>query len=191
MAHDQKVLTDAIGDAVAATRSEDRAALAEAIGAAIRNSRTDTIGLSPHAVARLEAPVRPRRWREVKCKSDETGATFVAAVVESDSMANGRIVEIKGYTHPRGIATYQSAGGLVPDGLQILRAGVAAPPEGGAPIPKHDLTPHYLHWRWTEYWQRDLRRIVGKELKRYLAIDSAAFETPWQEGLTRTVEEMV
>jgi hypothetical protein len=171
--NDAKIIAEAISTSTA-----------QAVKEAIKNTREDTKGLSPEQIERLEALPAPKRWRRVACRSDETGATFSAHVVESRTHPAGRIVELHNYTLPPGVATYQKDGGLVPDLLQILRVGAAPPPEG-VPIPKHDLTPHYLQWRTAEIWQRDLLRFVGKELRRSLAVDDAAFTTPWQEGRVR------
>lgn len=160
-------------------------AIGKAMADAIKNTRSDTTGLSPDQVARLEGMPAPKRWREVACKSEWTGATFIACVVESKAHPHGRIVELKNYTHPQGVSTFTSAGGLVPEGMQIMRAGTGAPPEDGRIIPKHDLTPFYMQWRYTEFWQRDINMYAGKELRSSMAIDPAAFTTPWKEGSVR------
>jgi|SRR5215831_16390119 len=159
--------------------------MAEAIGQAIRENREPSIfkrnGYSPERERELLEPPIPKRHRKVACKSQETGAAFIACVVESKTFPAGRIVTFENYVHPAGTATYQDAGGLVPVGLQILRAGLGAPEEGRV-LPKHDYTPQYLQWRWTEFWQKDLLRYAGKELKRFLVASEEAWNTPWQEG---------
>lgn len=159
--------------------------MAEAIGQAIRENREpgpfQRAGYSPERIAELTEPPKAKKWRRVACRSEDTQATFTACVVESKQFPAGRIVALENYTHPPGVAVYQSEGGLVPTSMQILRAGTAAPEEGRNP-PKHDLTPYYMQWRWEEFWQKDLRRHAGKELKRQHAIDEAAFTTPWQDG---------
>lgn len=149
-----------------------------AVERAIRNARTDTSGLSPEQVERLEGLPRPQRWRRVACKSDETGATFTAIVLESRTFPAGRISQLADYKHPPGTMTYKADGGHVPDFMQIMRAGVGAPEEGRS-YPKHDLTPDYLQWRFVEFWQKDINRFSGKELKAHIAVDAAAFSTPW------------
>jgi hypothetical protein len=145
------------------------------------------MGFSPEKIAQLVDPTKPLRWRKVACKSEETGATFIAHVNESRPFPAGRIISLGGYTHPIGITTYRKDGGLVPDGLQILLAGVASPEEGRR-ILKQDCTIHYLQWRWTEYLQRDTLRYSGKELKRTLVVDDATWNTPWQDGRHGRVE---
>lgn len=145
-------------------------------------------GFSPEKVAQMQEPPKALRWRKVACKSDETGATFTACVTESRAYPNGRITALENYTHPPGVATFVSAGGLVPDGFQILKSGTAAPPEGGPPLLKQDLTVPYLQWRWVEFWQKDLRRLIGKPLLSSHAIDPAAWATPWQEGRVGQLE---
>ncbi len=160
-------------------------ALADAIGAAIRENREpgpfQRAGYSAERIAELTEAPKAKKWRKVACKSEETGATFTACVVESKAHPAGRIIALENYTHPPGVAVYQSDGGLVPTGMQILRAGTAAPEEGRVP-PKHDLTPYYMQWRWEMFWQRDLRKFAGKELKRHFVVDEASWSTPWQDG---------
>jgi len=157
-------------------------AIGKAMADAIKSTRSDARGLSPEQIERLETPPAPKRHRKVACRSEETGATFTACVVESKNMPGGRIVAFEDYKHPAGVATYQSAGGLVPDGMQILRSGSSAPQGDLSNLQKHDFTPFYLQWRWVEFWQKDIRRYSGKELKAHIAVDPAAFQTPWQEG---------
>jgi hypothetical protein len=165
--------------------------LADAIGEAIRQNRPKSVyaeaGFSPEQEAKLAELPKPQRHRKVPCRSEETGATFTACIVESRSCPAGRFVTLEDYRHPAGVMTYQSNGGLVPDGMQILRAGTAAPSEG-AQIPKHDFNPYYLQWRWTEFYQRDLRRFAGKPLLASHAIDQAAFTRPWEEGTVGSLQ---
>jgi|SRR5215471_1947124 len=166
---------------------------AEALGQAIRENREPSVfkraGYSEEQERALTEPPVPKRWRKVPCRSDETGAVFIACVVESKAFPAGRVVSFENYMHPPGVMVYQSAGGLVPDGMQILRAGTAAPEEGRS-VPKHDLTPYYMQWRWTEFWQKDLIRYAGKEFKRSLAASDEAFNTPWQPGRVGPLSEM-
>lgn len=172
--------------------SPEAQALAAAIGQAIRENRQpgpfQSAGYSAEKIAELTEPPKPKRHRKVACRSEETGATFFACVVESKQFPAGRIISLEGYTHPKGIATYQSEGGLVPTGFQILKAGAASPEEGRA-IPKHDFEINYLQWRWVEFWQKDLRKYAGKELKRHYAVSDEAFATPWLEGRTGPLVE--
>lgn len=161
--------------------------LIDAIGAAIRQNRPqgplEQAGFSPERIAELTEPPAPKRWREVPCKSDDTGATFTAVVVESKSFKEGRIIEIRDYQHPKGVATFQKDGGLVPDGMQIMRAGMAGPDRDPNTIPKQDYTPFYLQWRWAEFWKRDLRRFAGSELKPSMMVSTTPI--PWLDGKVR------
>jgi hypothetical protein len=167
--------------------------LIDAMGEAIRQNRPKTAygeaGFTPEQEAKLAELPKPQRHRKVACKSEDTGATFTACVVESKSHPHGRIVSLENYTHPPGILTYKAQGGRVPDGQRILRAGTAAPAED-AKIPKHDFDIYYLQWRWTEFYQQDLRRYAGKPLLPSHAVDQAAFTTPWQEGTVGNLSEV-
>jgi hypothetical protein len=189
--NDEDKLAKAIGAAMAEALKNHAGATSESIGAAvqsaIRHTRTDRMGLSPEQIEELEAKPVPLRWRRVACKSEETGATFTVHVVESREHPSGIMKSMENYLHPQGAFTFVSNGGVVPDGFQILKVGMA-PPEpsrDGNTIPKQDFESHYLFWRWTEFWQKDLRRMSGKPLPRSLAINDAAFATPWQQGTAK------
>jgi hypothetical protein len=135
-------------------------------------------GMSPEQIAQI---TKPPPWiphfRYVPCRSEETGATFAAHVVESRRFPNGRIIGLRDYKHPEGVYTFQSNGGRVPDGMPILRNANEAPGEGRE-LQKHQLAPSYL-----EFWKRDLSRYVGRELFASLCVDSAnGLKTPWLEG---------
>lgn len=192
MANDKpKSDTQELVDVMVGAMSRGNADLADAIRAAvsdaIKNNRSDVKGLDPAKVAALEAVPTPKRWRRVACKSDETGATFTAVVVESKAHPAGRIVALEGYTHPEGVATYQADGGLVPTGMQIMKAGVGAPVPGQV-LAKHDLCIEYMQWRWVEFWQKDIRRYSGKGLTASAAVEAAAFSTQWLEGHSAAAE---
>jgi hypothetical protein len=122
------------------------------------------------------------RFRYIVCKSVETGATFEAHVLSSRDekrFPHGRVVALRNYRHPEGTQTYRQHGGRVPDGLQILRNG-SSPPAEGQVLRKEDATPQYLQWRWSEFWQADLRRHINKGPE--LCADLTGLKTPWQEG---------
>jgi len=158
---------------------------AQAIAELAKQLKPQTVyekaGLSPARVAQLTEPTTPLRHRRVACKSEDTGATFTACVIESRTHPNGRIVALENYTHPPGTHTYRANGGLVPDQLQILRAGIGAPQEGDK-VPRHDYNIFYLQWRWEEFWQKDLRRYAGKPLLSSHVVEPAGFKTEWIEG---------
>ena len=160
-------------------------ALVDAMGEAIRANRApsplERAGLTPKQIAQIEEPLRPLRHRKVACKS-ETGATFTACVVESRRYPDGVVKTMEDYRHPAGTMTYQRDGGLVPDGMQILRLGTGVPAEGTV-IPSHELDIFYKQWRWETFWQADLRAYCnGKPLLRHTAVDEASFKTPWKDG---------
>jgi hypothetical protein len=89
--------------------------------------------------------------------SDETGASFVPRVVQSRGYPKGRVVELLDYQYPAGIDRHVNEGGLVPLGLPIANKSSTG-----------DLayTPQYKQWRYTDYWQSDLRRYVGRDAAR-------------------------
>lgn len=162
---------------------------AEAIADLARQLKPKTTlelaGLSPEQEAKLLAVPPPKRWRMVPCRSEDTGATFTAHVVESRGSSAGRVTQLHDYTFPRGSCTYVSQGGLVPDGMPILKAGTSPPVDDGAGILKHDFEIKYLHWKITEIYQPDHRRHVGHELRPFMCVDPDGMKTPWNEGKSR------
>jgi hypothetical protein len=140
-------------------------------------------GLSPDQIKQVtEPPTWIPRYRYIPCKSEETGATFDAHVLESRDAKlypQGRIVNLRNYKHPEGTETYQSNGGLVPDGLQILVHG-AGP---------GTYTDTYKQWRWTTFYQTDLRRYVQRAIAAHLCSpDGDGLKTPWLAGAVRALE---
>lgn len=139
-------------------------------------------GLSPEQIKRvIEPPTWVPKYRYVPCKSEETGATFEAHVLESRDakFPQGRIVGMRNYTHPEGVEVYQSNGGLVPDGMQILVHGAAA----------GTYTPEFKQWRWTTFYQTDLRRYVQRALAAHLCSpDGKGLNTPWIAGAVRALD---
>lgn len=142
-------------------------------------------GLTPQAIDQLTKPPTPKKYRMIPCKSEETGATFTAHVVESKKYPNGRIVSLHDYTHPEGMFTYARDGGRVPDNFPILKDANGGALGEGVKLEKHQLSVMYLQWRWTEFWQRDLSRFVGKEISAHHCVDAAGMKTPWLEGAVR------
>jgi hypothetical protein len=154
-------------------------------------SDPNNLGLSEEKRRELTAGPAPRKFRVVRCKSEETESTFDCVVVESNKHPNGRITSMTNYKHPDKMFVMQANGGRVPDGMQILKenqAGMNADLE----IPRHQLSNQYLQWRWTEFWQKDLRRYVGKGLAAHYCAEegpSKGLDTPWQMGKVGIVEE--
>jgi hypothetical protein len=149
-------------------------------------------GFPAEAVAAAREIPKPLRWRVVSCKSELTGATFDALVIESRTHVAGRITQLLRYKHPRGTATYESQGGLVPEGMPILRDGNAVLSPDTVDIPGHALASDYKQWRWTEFWQKDLRHYCAPKgntcaLTPGMCVEPSGFQTPWQDGAVRRV----
>ena len=144
-------------------------------------------GFSQAQIDQLTKIPAPKKYRGVVCKSDRTGACFVAHVVESKKFPHGRIVALHEYTHPDGIFEYVSNGGLVPDGFPILKDANGGALGPGIKLEKHQLSALYLQWRWTEFWQRDLEAHVGKGLAAHHCADADGLRTPWLEGAVRSL----
>lgn len=157
---------------------ESNKQLAEAVK---QKSPLEAAGLTPAQIAQIVEPPSPQAYRIVRCKSEETGATFDAHVVASKSLPHGRITQLLNYKHPEGLYTFQRNGGRVPDEHPILRDATAAPGEGRE-LQKHQLAPLYLQWRYENFWKVDLRRYVGRELHPHLCADPMGIKTPWQES---------
>jgi hypothetical protein len=108
----------------------------------------------------------PLPQQNVLCKSPHTGATFVAEVSPSRSYPQGRIIRISDYQWPDGHDRHQNEGGLVPDGMQIFRKDTGQP------------YADYKQWKWSEFFQVDLRAWVGKPLPPYLRADAQDVPVP-------------
>lgn len=142
-------------------------------------------GLTPEQIAQIKELPKVQRYRKIPWRSEETGATGVAVVVESKRFpANGRIVAIEGYTHPREAYVYQGQEGLLPDNFPMWKDAPRALPEGQEPLPG-DLTPAYLQWRYETFYRADLRFFIGREMKAsYCAEEGPALgiKTPWLDS---------
>lgn len=145
-------------------------------------------GYSQKQIDAVDLPPAPKRWRVVPCLSPDTGATFDAHVIESKEHPNGRITALANYRHPAGVYAYQTNGGRVPDQMQIFLNGSMSHREGEEPR-ADQLTQQFKQWRWTEFWQTDLRRYNGKGLGAHLCADSSGLKTPWQEGRVGALRE--
>lgn len=145
-------------------------------------------GFTPEQIEAITKPPKPRRWRRVACKSEETGATFEANVVESKGYTNGRITGILNYRHPSSAYITQSNGGRVPDGMPIFVNGAVSLRDGEEPRPDQ-LTPLFKQWRWDEYWKRDIRHHNGRELTSSVCAAPDGLRTPWQEGRVGALHE--
>lgn len=104
----------------------------------------------------------------VDCRSHVTKATFRARVVASRTFPAGRIVELVDYKRPSGWDVPKSSGGLVPDGMTILKDN--ANPSDMNP---EKYTPQFLDWAWGTFWKVDLVEYVGKALPPYIRLDIA------------------
>lgn len=146
----------------------------------------ESVGLTPDKQRELLKPGVPSRWRIIACKSDRTGGFFDAHVVESKDKKNfpeGRIVAIGPYRMPLGRYTYQSNGGIVPDGHPILVSSRGQPnvPDEQE-IPGDQLHQMYKTWRTKEFYVLDLREYVGKPMRAAICKNPADIKTSWQEG---------
>lgn len=92
------------------------------------------------------------RERQIPIKSEVTGGTFQARVVESRGFPEGRIVDLVDYKYPAGYNVKSEEGGLIPRGLKSHRD------DNG-----HPLTI-YKQWLWAEFWKKDLIEYVGKPM---------------------------
>lgn len=144
-------------------------------------------GFTQAAIDQLTKLPTPNKYRHIACKSEETGATFTAHVIESKKFPNGRIVALGDYTHPAGAIRFQRDGGLVPDNFPILKDATGGALGDGVEIQNHQLSTAYKQWRWENFWQRDLARFVGKEIAAHYCVDAAGLKTPWVDGAVRSL----
>ncbi len=146
-------------------------------------------GLTAEHIERITKPPPPQKFRDIPWRSEETGATGTAHVVESRKMPNGRIVSIAGYTHPPEAYMHESEGGKVPDGFSMWSGQRRTIPERQEPQ-QGDLNPGFLQWRYEMFYREDLRRFIGKEIKaHHCQDDGPGLKTPWSESKVGAVSE--
>jgi hypothetical protein len=146
-------------------------------------------GLPQEQIDRITKPPEPKSYRIVPCKSPDTGSTFDALVVmiydgdfdddnASKKYPHGKIAQLLNYRHPEGAFTYRSQGGLVPDGMPILRDPTVG--KVAHDTSHHQLDADYKKWRWEDFWRADIRRICGAPFSAHLCIDpEKGMKTPW------------
>jgi len=139
-------------------------------------------GLTPERIAEITQLPKAQRYRRIPWKSEETGATGIAHVVESKKFPNGRIVAVEGYTHPVDAYKHESEGGKVPDGFQMWAGHAKSLPEGQEPM-QGDLNQGFLQWRYETFYRADLRYYIGREIKaHHCQDDGPGLKTPWSES---------
>lgn len=144
--------------------------------------QAEVYGLGPDG-----KPKKVLRHRMIRGVSPETEATFTMAVVESRTHPAGRIVGLQDYHHPDKAYIHEADGGFVPDGAPIYKTEQPTHMPAGVEPPKSSLCSQFLQWRWTEFYQKDLRSLLGNgkrggELKAMYCADPTGMNTPWQDG---------
>ena len=140
-------------------------------------------GLTQERIDEITKPPAAQRYRLVPWRSEETGATATAHVVEGKTLKNGRITQLIGYAHPSEAYLHQNEGGHVPDGFPIWKDGSARTITEGKEPEIGDLDPAFKQWRWEQYYQADLRRCIGKELHAHHCQEPDALtRTKWIDG---------
>lgn len=150
------------------------------------------MGLTEEQRQKLTAPIPLQKYRRIACKSEETGATFVANVVEARDKAKfpeGRITQIEEYRHPANLYKYVSAGGLIPDGMPVVAGKQGLPNLGANGEPLDELHPQFKDWRWQEFWKRDLRYFIGRQMRREFCAEDGGMQTPWLTSSNVPAEE--
>lgn len=148
-------------------------------------------GLTPERIAQITKPPAPQKFRDIPWRSDETGATGIAHVVESKKFPNGRIVSIGSYTHPAEAYVYEDQGGKVPNGFPMWSGHPRTIPEGQEPQ-QGDLNQGFLQWRYETFYRADLRQYVGKEIRAHHCQEDGAgqgLKTPWLDSKVGAISE--
>jgi len=145
----------------------------------------DQMGMSPERQAALQGRTPQRRCRTV-AGVGENGSTFDIYVHAEPSMPQGKCVRFDNYRLPDGVMKHQSAGGRVPDGLQILKdpsqsALLTLMPEGKE-LPASAFTRQYHEWKREAFWFNDNRKIIGKELRAHFCAEGPGLKTPWTDA---------
>lgn len=153
-------------------------------------------GLSEARQKQMVTPPAPQKFRVLRGRSSATKATFDMVIVQSRAFPKGRVVRLENYRHPKGIETHQAMKGLVPDGLQIRNGGSTVSevgPDGeqrGVTSSRNGFNLAYLQWRWEEYYQTDLRRLVGKGVLPEECVDAKDVDkVAWKDSETFTLDE--
>lgn len=169
--------------------------MAAAIESQARPNELTMAGLSEAKQKAMVSPPPPQKFRVIRGRSSVTKATFNMIVVQSKAFPKGRVVRLEEYKHPKGIDTHQSMKGLVPDGLQIKATGSLVGeigPDGdqrSVTASRTGYTLQYLQWRWEEFYQTDLRRLVGKSVMADECIDAKDIEkVPWKDSENFTID---
>jgi hypothetical protein len=193
-------MAEAKKDPAAQPTNVDFIAAIEALARSLKpQGPLEMAGLTPERIAEITQPPKPQRYRDIPWRSEETGATGIAHVVESKGKAfpNGRIVSISGYTHPPEAYIFQSQEGptgkpgMVPDGFPIWSGHARTIPEGQEPQ-QGDLNQGFLQWRYETFYRADLRFYIGREIKAHHCAEEGpdqGLKTPWQASKVGAVSE--
>jgi hypothetical protein len=137
---------DGKDDTVSISRSE----IAALVGEAIRQAMEAVKPLPLHEQAKENAKLNPFEQKRIRFRSVMTGSTF-DAVIE-----RGQIMTLENYEEdPVRTEVAASEGGEVPDGY------IRVPDVNGVKQDFRNKIP-YKHWRWQNYWFRDLSTFPGK-----------------------------
>jgi hypothetical protein len=146
-------------------------------------------GFTPERVKELTQLPAPQKYRDIPWKSEETGATAIAHVIESRKFPNGRVVQLINYTHPKEAYVYEEQGGKVPQGFPMWAGNHPTNlPEGEEPA-QGTFNNHFLQWRWVTFFQADIRRYVGREIQPHHCQSPDGLKTPWIEGRVGSITE--
>lgn len=126
--------------AIAAFRAMPQAAPAPTLP----NPETNEGGQYERILKALKGTPAPAEKEPFWARSPLTGAAFRVRVDNQ-----GVIRNLLDYTYPIGSDVHEEDGGLVPNGAPIKDD------KGG-------LDPHFKQWRWTTFWQADLRTYIDK-----------------------------
>lgn len=153
-------------------------------------------GLSEARQKQMTTPPPPQKFRVLRGRSSVTKATFSMIVIQSRAFPKGRVVRLEEYRHPKGIETHQAMKGLVPDGLPIRNGGSNTSevgPDGesrGVVSSRNGMNLVYLQWRWEEFYQTDLRRLVSKAVLPEECLDAKDLDkVAWKDSETFTLDE--
>jgi hypothetical protein len=148
----------------------------------------DMAGFTAEHIKQLTQPPAPQMYRDIPWKSEETGATAIAHVVASKKYPNGRVIYLSNYKHPKEAYVYQAQDGKVPDGFNIWADRPVNLPENEEPA-QGTFNQGFLQWRWTNFYQADIRRYVGREIQPHHCQTPEGIKTPWIEGKVGAVNE--
>lgn len=174
-------LVSATVAAVLAPILAQQQAMTEALLANQPKTPDETV-LGKAKIQELTSPNPHKKWREIKVRGVNDEELIVH--VESDAKTpHGRVSYFVKFTYPDRMYKPQSAGGMVPDGIPVLKTGDHYL-EGR--VPEYaELSKQVIELRAQLCWVPNRDRFIGQPLRAGDVIEEgpdSGLDTPWIES---------